>query len=646
MSTGSFDVNALFNAIPGCYLVLSPELKILGASDGYLKATMTAREAITGKDLFDVFPEDPNDPAAPGAGSLKASFSRVMALKKPDTMAVLRYPIRRPESEGGGFEERFWSPSNHPVLGPDGSVRAILNQVTDVTALVRAGEALKAMGSGHDIYSIFDHLFEGVQVLDFESRYLYLNETGLRHGHSTREALYGKRMVDCYPGIEASEVFSTLQRCLGERVQQRMVNKFSYPDGRTAHFELYFSPVPAGALILSYDISAKAELEQRLRQSERLESIGRLAGGIAHDFNNLLTVMVGYADLLRTELPAGGSHQEALAQILAAGSRASELTRQLLAFGRRQVLKTQVVDLNAVVSEVAGMLSRVIGATVMMDIKPCHGACLVVADGGQLQQVIMNLALNARDAMAAGGRLKIMTEVVALAEGAADLEPGAKPGDYAVLSVRDSGHGIDPETRAHIFEPFFTTKGPAKGTGLGLATVHGIVTQSGGWILVESEQGQGSCFKVYWPAAQASGKEGRPEEQGPIPPSPGRRILLVDDEPDVLRLFEHVLSLAGFIVTTANSGANAITALQGMLAAGQAPALLVTDLSLPDRHGRKVADEVRQLCPGIRILFTSGYNSLQQGAGNMTLQPGEAFLGKPISPSKLVRQVQKEVGGD
>ena len=377
------------------------------------------------------------------------------------------------------------------------------------------------------------------------------------------------------------------------------------------------------------DVTERRFLELRLREAQKLEAIGRLAGGVAHDFNNLLTVILGFSETLLEGLPAGDERRASAEQIRAAGRRAAGLTQQLLAFGRQQVFRMQVFDLNAVLTEMRDILQRLIGEQIEIAISPDAGQCLVKADRGQIEQVILNLALNARDAMPAGGRLGIATRNVEPSTG----EPRAP---WLQLAVSDTGMGMSPEVQAHIFEPFFTTKEAGQGTGLGLATVHGIVNQTGGHIEVSSAPGEGTTFRVFLPCA---GQEADPEEVAPAAPESGgeETVLLVEDEGAVRRLIAEVLRRRGYRVIEVADGDEAIEASErhsGVLH------LLVTDLVMPGMNGRELARFLVHSRPGLRVLFVSGYSD-QQVQPREGQDGSEAFLQKPFTPVVLARQVRR-----
>ncbi|MGZ4387031.1 MAG: ATP-binding protein [Gaiellaceae bacterium] len=392
----------------------------------------------------------------------------------------------------------------------------------------------------------------------------------------------------------------------------------------------------AGAVGLFLDISERKALEEKLRHSQRLETVGRLAGGVAHDFNNLLTAISGYCGLAFERTTASDSElRHDLSEIARASKRAEELTRQLLAFGRRQMLQPTSFDLNTAVREIHAILGRVLGEQIRIVHALEPSGCPVKADQGQIGQVLMNLAVNARDAMPEGGTLSVVTENVALAAWRAE-RLALKPGRYAHLCVTDTGQGMDEETRKRVFEPFFTTKEVGKGSGLGLSTVYGIVSQSGGQVSVESELGVGTSFDIYLPWSEL--EPTALEEELDLPASLGsERILIVEDEPGVREITARMLARQGYEVIVAADPKQALDlASQGELD------LLITDLVLPYMDGRRLAAELHKWKPDLRVLYTSGYPP--DGPETEGLDQGAWFLQKPYSADELSCAIRGALG--
>lgn len=541
------DFRALFESSPGLYLVLTPDFRIAAVSDNYLAATMTEREAILGRGIFEVFPDNPDDPSATGMRNLKSSLEKVRKDRISDTMPLQKYDIRRPQSEGGGFTERYWSPLNTPVFDKEKKLAYIIHRVEDVTEFVR----LKQLGSEQQ------KLTEELQV---------------RADH-----------------MEA-EIYLRAQ-----------------------------------------------ELEEANRR--RLEALGRLSGGIAHDFNNLLGVILGYARLLKEAEPPNPQFAKGLNNIEHAAENAAGLTRQLLAYSRQQVLEPKILDLNAVVVKIEPLLRRLIGENIDFHTALADGLGYVKADPGQIEQVIMNLAINARDAMPDGGRLLIETSNEELDEAYVQQHPVVRPGAYVMLAVSDTGTGIDPATQARIFEPFFTTKSMGKGTGLGLATVYGIVKQSGGYIWVYSEFGMGTNFKVYLPASAELAEAAVPANRQDVAVKGSETVLLVEDQESLRELIQTMLEREGYIVLVAKNpaiGLETAQAHQGTIH------LLITDVVLPGMNGRAFAEELAKTRRGLKVLFISAYTENIM-VHQETLPRGTAFLQKPFTHDTLRRKVREEL---
>jgi two-component system cell cycle sensor histidine kinase/response regulator CckA len=388
------------------------------------------------------------------------------------------------------------------------------------------------------------------------------------------------------------------------------------------------------------DMTDRRRLEDQLRQSQKMEAVGQLAAGVAHDFNNLLTAILGFGEVVMEDLGPGHPHARSLEQVVRAGERAAGLTKQLLAFSRRDAAHVVVLDPGAVVADVVPMLRRLVSEDIELTALAPRGACAVRADRGQLEQVVMNLVVNARDAMPTGGKLTIEVQAVVLDEHYAADHPEFKPGRYVRLSVADTGVGMDKHTRDHLFEPYFTTKELGRGTGLGLATVYGIVRQSEGYVAVYSEPDFGTTFKIYLPACDAAAVP-PPDAGGTDVPGGSETVLLVEDEPGVRELGECTLAELGYVVIVATNGAHAV---ELAAATTQRIDLLVTDVVMPGMNGREVAARLAATRPGVKQLFMSGYTDdaiVRHGI----LQSQVPFLQKPFTPSDLARKVRLVLDG-
>jgi signal transduction histidine kinase/CheY-like chemotaxis protein len=387
----------------------------------------------------------------------------------------------------------------------------------------------------------------------------------------------------------------------------------------------------------------RKRLEEHLIQSQKMETVGRLSGGIAHEFNSILTAIIGQSELLLTDLPTGDPLAKNATEIRKAADRAATLTRQLLAYGRKQILQPETLDLNRVVGSLDSMFRHVMGGDVDVRIVPAAGLKAVKADAGQIEQVIMNMAINAREAMPGGGKLTLETSNVTLDQECVGRLPELKPGNYVMLAITDTGSGMRKEVKARIFEPFFSTKGVGRGTGLGLASCYGIVKQSGGHISVYSEPGRGTIFKIYLPETQGEDKTlARPAEPIDLPHGT-ETILFVEDDPALCEMACVLLRRLGYTVLAAANGVEALS-MKHRCETGHID-LLFTDVVMPHMSGKELADRVRVLYPHTKILFTSAFTEnaiVHQGV----LDKGAALLQKPFTPSALACKVHEVLNAE
>ena len=379
----------------------------------------------------------------------------------------------------------------------------------------------------------------------------------------------------------------------------------------------------------------RAALREQLLQSQKMELVGKLAGGVAHDFNNILMVQKGYCELMAADLPADSPSADSLAQIEACTERAAALTRQLLAFSRKQTLQPKILDLNLLAEGLAEMLRRVVGEDLDVVIELAPTAAMVEADPGQIEQALVNLAANARDAMPQGGTLTIRISTGDASSGFCRDHPNIAPGRHVSLVVSDTGCGMDSDTKEKIFDPFFTTKAEGRGTGLGLSMVQGIVIQSGGDIWVSSEPGEGATFTICLPCA-----EGEPEEPAPAPPGParggGEHILVVEDEPALRELVTLMIEGLGYQTSDADSGESAIAMVE---TEGLRPDLILTDVIMPGLSGRTLAEALSRIIPGVKVVYMSGYTD-DAIAHHGVLDPGVEFIQKPFSMAVLADKIR------
>lgn len=438
----------------------------------------------------------------------------------------------------------------------------------------------------------------------------------------------------------------TLRTGCGRRIEYQMRHK----DGNWLTLESTASAITDShgqvtqLVIVNRDITDRKRLEEQFRQSQKMEAIGRLSGGIAHDFNNLLGVIIGFAEVLEAQVAKDPSLSDCVAEILKAGKNAGSLTRQLLAFSRQQVLEPTVLDLNRIIAEIEKMLKRIIGEDIELTTNLDKSLGRIKADEGQIKQILLNLAVNARDAMPQGGKLVIETKTVDIdAQSTRRFSYPVKQGSYVMFSVADGGMGMDQATQSRIFEPFFTTKEKGKGTGLGLATVYGIVKQSGGYIDLSSEPGKGACFKVYLPKVEGEMTAKTPQaEAAKLADSLNKTVLLVEDEPSMLKVACHLLEPLQFSVIPAGGPKEALQISQ------QYPGkidLIITDVVMPEMSGPELVEVLKKARPESKVLFVSGYTGQTFGRSE-GMFPEASFLMKPFTRLQLEKKVNEVLHGE
>ena len=668
------DYQAIFDAAPGSYLLLSPELTILAVNHCYLTATMTRREEIVGRGLFEIFPDNPGDALADGVRNLRSSLQRVLVRKEPDRMPVQRYDIRRPETEGGGFEERYWSPLNTPVLDAQGEVRYIIHWVENVTPFIR----LKRQMLEQDLRK--EELEARAGKIDAE---VYLHGEAIEaHRRLTETARHYAFLADLVPQLiwtadseGAADYFNSrwVDLTQVDREQLLLDGWFNllHPEDRVRTVELWRETIRAGAeryqhqhrlrchdgsyrwmltTALPYrdaegrvlkwfgsttDIHDKVIADERLQQAQRLQAAGQLAGGVAHEVNNMMTIVIGCGGFALKALGTEHPQRSEVEEMVKAAHRASEVTRQLLAFSRQQVFRVTALNLSEIVVALAPALTRLIGSDRQLAVPQAPKGAWVRADRGQLEQVLINLVANARDATGTDGLVTIETGPVDF-----DLEQlrehhaeDLQPGRFVRLAVRDNGVGMAPDVMSRAFEPFFTTKPPGQGTGLGLSMVYGIVRQSGGFTEVASTPGEGTVVTVYLPAV---GQEAREE---PLVATAlrgaGEQILVVEDDPQVRAVARRALQGAGYAVYEAITG---LAAIHFMASHPGEIDLIVSDVVMPGVNGREMADQLQHSHPELPILFVSGYPGTE--IERRGLDPTRVtFIPKPFPPDVLIAAV-------
>jgi signal transduction histidine kinase len=527
------DFQAIFENLPGLYLILDPRLQIIAVSKPYLKATLTKKENMIGKGIFEVFPDNPDDMMATGTSNLSASLQRVIQRKAADAMAIQKYDVRR---EDGSFEEKHWSPLNSPVLDANGELRYIIHNVIDVMDFVR----LKQQG-------IAEH----------------------------------------------------------EENQQLRRN---------------------------------ADEQEKIRQTQKLEALGRLVGGIAHDFNTILTLIIAYCDSARAGIE---TPEEALTQIHRASESAASLIKQLMAFSKHQQIGTKAVNLNSVLANLQPILKKAIPASIKLRTDVLANLGNTLADPGHIEQIIMNLAINAVQAMPRGGILEIKTASVVLDKIKARGNPVCEPGPYVMISVSDTGVGMSAETQARIFEPFYTTKPEGEGVGMGLATVYGIVTQNKGTIWIYSRLGEGTRFEVYLPLTEEKEELDKQKTPTSAKVTGTETILLVEDTTLLRKLFARSLAVYGYKIIEASDGLEAWNSYQDNAGAID---LIITDSIMPNMSGLEFASRVRVKQPKQKIIFLSGYS--RESLDDHRVGIGQAlFVEKPVTVETLLRRIRGLLDG-
>ncbi|WP_181872702.1 hybrid sensor histidine kinase/response regulator [Billgrantia montanilacus] len=775
---------AIFESAPGLYLVLTADdYRIVGVSDAYLEATHTDREAIIGRQLFDVFPVTPDRSNAAGVEELTASLERVKRYGQPDTMPVLRYPI--PDPATGGFEERHWSPINVPIFDEQGQLSLILHRTEDVTdylndaptieptnlELIARARELKTLLERHRSseehwHRLFAEAATGIVQADTRGRLLYANQAFCDMLGYTEEALRAtdflalthpddrqgdldelrcllageknsfvieKRMLDYRGGmvwcrisvsaqrdrhgtivslvaviedITAQREAEARQQSLAQRLTRSLENmsdafylldedwRFSYlnhqaervlerssaellgrnvweafPEAREGElwacyhaaietaeaqqFTFYFPPLAhwfevnaypgeEGLAVYFRTVTEQKRLEAQLQEAQRMEAIGHLTGGMAHDFNNLLTVIMGNADLLSEALAADTQLAPLVQAVAESAQRGADLTQRLLAFARRQALAPQPTDINRLIRGLTELLRRTLGEQIELRFHPGQGLWAANIDPSQLESALLNLSINARDAMSDGGHLTIETQNVSLSAQYADEHLELVPGDYVCIAVSDTGTGIPKTIRERVFDPFFTTKEKGKGTGLGLSMVFGFLKQSAGHVNLYSEEGEGTTIKLYLPRIQQAVSDPKLTARDTASLKGCETLLVVEDDVTVREYVVTQLEAAGYGVRQAKDGPSALA----MLVADTTIQLIFTDVMMPGgMTGRDLAIAALRLRPDLKVVYTSGYTE-NAIVHNGRLDEGVRFLGKPYRPVALLRLIREALDED
>ncbi|MGC2237035.1 MAG: response regulator [Pyrinomonadaceae bacterium] len=588
-------------------------------------------EDLAGGNIFEFLHPDDVEEA-------RRAFQEV--LEQPHKLVKLEVRFRNKNGEWRHFICTLTNLLDNAVIA------GIVANAVDITERKQAEEAQRESEERYRI--LFDNNPIPMWVYDAETlEFLAVNKAAIFHYGYSKEEFLSMTILDIRPPEDVPAVMENLSN-LQKGFDITDIWKHRIKDGSIIEVEISSHDLifdgKRSRLVLANDITERRRAEEALRkseeqlqQSQKLESIGRLAGGIAHDFNNLLTAINGYSELTLRELDFDDPLRRNIEEIKKAGDRAASLTRQLLAFSRKQVLKPKILDINAIILDVEKMLRRLIGEDVELRTVIQSRLGKIKADPGQIEQVLMNLAVNARDAMPKGGTLTVEASNVYLDDAYARGHIGVKPGSYVMLAVSDNGTGIDSETLQHIFEPFFTTKETGKGTGLGLAMIYGIVKQSGGNIWVYSELGKGTTFKIYLPRVEASDTVVEQEDIATDLQQGTETILLVEDEDMVRNLSRQILESCGYKVIEAENGIEALVVCENR---ENKIDLLVTDVVMPQMGGRELSERLARKYPHIKVLFTSGYTDdaiVRHGI----IDAGTNFLQKPFTLDALSRKVRE-----
>jgi two-component system cell cycle sensor histidine kinase/response regulator CckA len=645
------EYEGVFNAVPGNYLLLDNKFTIRGASDAWLSAMRMIRGDVVGRSFFDVFPDKPQDPITGSDRILRESLQRVLAIGRPNRLLDQRYDIHRPGGEDDGLPERFWNLTNAPILGRDGKVAFIIHSAEDVTELVQ----LKQKSLRADTVEFNQHISESERRYRFLANALpqliwtadpsglidYCNDRWLAFTGLLPDRIHGTawhQLVHPEDRERTIEAWSHAVRTGADRYQ--MEHRLHCRNETWRWVLSSATPYRDAAGVIhtwlgtTTDIHDRVTAEEQLRQAQRLQAVGILAGGMAHEVNNMMSVVMGFGELVLAAIAKDHPQRADIAEMVRAGARATAVTRQLLAFSRQQVLKPIVVDANVVITELTHAIVRLLGSDRRLEVVPSRTPLRVVTDRVQIEQVLINLVLNARDATSSGDTIVIETSAVELDDSSLPAVEG-EPGDYVRLVVRDDGVGMSPDVVARAVEPFFTTKAPGQGTGLGLSMVHGVLKQCGGQVQIESVPGEGTVVSVYLPRAEVDVTPAEPFVAAV--PASGETVLVVEDEAAVRSLARRVLEGQGYTVYQAP---NAATALDFVAEHPREIDLLLTDIMMPGMNGVELAEKIAERDPGLPVLFMSGYSKDELIQRGISLSSA-AFIPKPIPPEVLATAVRE-----
>ncbi|MGN2253551.1 PAS domain-containing protein [Frateuria sp. GZRe12] len=691
------DFEQIFEHAPTACMVLDREFRYVKANGAYLRITASPWEALEGRQLFDVFPDDPADPARQGVGMLRASLERVLATGEADTLALIPYRVPRHTDQGVVLQDRYWSATHTPLLDASGKVAWIVQRTEDVTELHRLRQSVIAGESAQAHVELETRVLHRAQQAQQEKfavererrhlRDLFEQAPGfvcILRGRDYvfdianaayrdmvgRQAIVGLPLVEALPEVAQQGFVTLLDQVSRTRTPYvgRAARVLLERDGALSEFFLDFVYQPiqepdgsvSGVFVLGHDVTDRvlahrdlvrhhehleelvqqrtselAEAESALHQAQKMEAVGRLTGGVAHDFNNLLQVIAGNLQLVQSNLPDDAIAQRRLRNAALAVERGAKLAAQLLAFARRQPLKPRVLDVSRLLHDMDDMLRRVLGEAVVLTTDAQAALWHVCADPGQMENALLNLAINARDAMAADGRLVLAASNLAV-DDRSPSDGQLAPGDYVVVSVSDNGCGMPLDVRDLAFEPFFTTKPEGHGTGLGLSMVYGFVKQSGGHVTIESTVGEGTTVRIFLPRAE--GSVVNEDDEDPRSSESGEgTVLVVEDDPQVRDTVIDLIGDLGYRVLAASSGEEALRVLETDLPID----LLFSDVVMPGAvKSTALVRGARERRPGIAVLYTSGYPR-DVIARNGSVEADVELLRKPYSREALAQALSR-----
>jgi signal transduction histidine kinase/CheY-like chemotaxis protein len=659
----------LFEALPNLVLVLSPgpDFIMLAANEGRLRGTNTRREDCIGRSIFEVFGSNPDEESEFGAGVLRASLERVIRTRKPDRMAVTKYDIPRADSDGSGFEVRYWSPLNTPVLDDRGEVTCIIHQTEDVTEQV--------LDQQRSNRNVADERFRAALLASEAGIFDWYIDEGRLYFDNALQQLFGlpdvltsnpiERFLDYVEPSDREQVRMSLAECVHKKhfavefrlyrspKEQWLVCKgevFRDAAGNSSYVTGTCVDISARKLAekalrelnetlearVAAEVAERTHVENTLHQAQKMEAVGQLTGGIAHDFNNLLTGIIGSLELMQRRHRAGNSTDDEryINAAVTSAQRAAALTQRLLAFSRRQTLDLKPIDVNQLVASLEDLLQRTTGENIKIVTQLAAGLSLTCMDANQLESALLNLVINARDAMPDGGSITITTASVHLDRDNSE-SIHLKEGEYLTLTVTDTGVGMTPGVLAKVFEPFFTTKPVGQGTGLGLSMVYGYLRQAKGSVQIRSEPGQGTCIQLYMPCYEGNESILSVEQDNSVPLGTGEIVLVVEDELVVRSLIVEVLGELGYETLEASNAQEAIPILESE----QRIDLMISDVGLPGMNGRQLADFAQSSKPELKVLLATGYaegsNASDYLASNMEI------ITKPFAIDAIANKISE-----